>query len=204
MMKPSVTVRKAFEQFAILWLGAAILAFGLYNIHSQTRITEGGVLGMTLLLQYWFGITPGVTGLCLDAVCYFLGYRLLGKKFLIHAVTASCGFSFFYNIYERIGYVVPDLTAWPFLAAVLGGIFVGVGVGMIVRKGGASGGDDALALVISKVTGCRIAFAYFATDLVVLLLSLTYIPMKRIAFSLITVTISSGIIDLFQKKTKQQ
>lgn len=203
-MKSSVKIQKALLQFAVLWLGAAILAFGLYNVHSQTRITEGGVLGMTLLLQYWFGITPGITGLCLDAVCYFLGYRLLGKKFLIHAVIASCGFSFFYNVYERIGYVLPDLTAWPLAAAVLGGIFVGVGVGIIVRKGGASGGDDALALVIAKVTGCRIAFAYFATDLVVLLLSLTYIPMKRIAFSLITVMISSCIIDLFQKKTKQR
>lgn len=199
-MKCSEKIRNLMGQAAVLWLGAAILAFGLYNVHSQTKITEGGVLGMTLLLQYWFRITPGITGLCMDGICYFLGYRLLGKKFLVNAITASLGFSFFYNVYERIGYVLPDLSPYPLAAAVLGGVFVGVGVGIIVRKGGASGGDDALALIISKVTGCRIAIAYFVTDFVVLLLSLTYIPVERIAFSLITVTLSSFLIDCFQKK----
>lgn len=199
-MKRSEKFRRAVSQFTVLWLGAAILAFGLYNVHSQTQITEGGVLGMTLLLQHWFGITPGITGLCLDGLCYFLGFRLLGKAFLINAITASCGFSFFYNLYERIGYVLPDLSEYPLTAAVAGGLFVGIGVGIIVRKGGASGGDDALALIIAKGTGCRLAAAYFFTDFVVLMLSLSYIPFRRIAFSLITVTISSFIIDRFQKK----
>lgn len=199
-MKKKEKLQSAFIQFATLWLGAAILAFGLYNVHSQTQITEGGVLGMTLLLQHWFHITPGITGLCLDGLCYFFGYRLLGKQFLQNAVIASFGFSCFYNLYERMGYVLPDLSRWPLAAAIAGGMFVGTGVGIIVRKGGASGGDDALALIISKATRCRIAVAYFATDFVVLLLSLTYIPVQRIAYSLITVSISSFIIDRFQKK----
>lgn len=193
-------IRKIAGRFLLLWLGAAILAFGLYNVHSQTEITEGGVLGMTLFLQHWFQISPGITGLCLDGLCYFLGYRILGKTFLINAAAASCGFSFFYNIYERIGYILPDLSAFPLAAAILGGILVGTGVGIIVRTGGASGGDDALAILISKMSGWRIGFAYFFTDFVVLLLSLSYIPFRRIAYSFITVTISSCIIDCFQKK----
>ena len=77
----------------------------------------------------------------------------------------------------------------------LGGIFVGVGVGIVVAQGGSSGGDDALALVISKLSGLRLAKAYLFTDISVLTLSLTYIPFGRIIFSLITVTISSWIID---------
>ena len=55
--------------------------------------------------------------------------------------------------------------------------------------------DDALALVISKVTRWRLSFAYLFTDLTVLLLSLSYIPITRIAFSLVTVTLSSFLID---------
>ena len=88
------------------------------------------------------------------------------------------------------------------LAAVLGALFVGVGVGLIVRQGGSSGGDDALALSISKAVKCRISYAYLFTDLTVLTLSLSYIPFKRIAYSLITVTLSSWIIDCFQKGKK--
>ena len=81
----------------------------------------------------------------------------------------------------------------------LGGVFVGVGVGLIVRQGGSSGGDDALALVIHKVTGWRLSRAYLFTDLTVLFASLSYIPFRRIAFSLVTVTVSSLLIDFIKE-----
>ena len=76
---------------------------------------------------------------------------------------------------------------------------VGVGVGLIVRQGGSSGGDDALALVIHKLTGWRLSRAYLFTDLTVLFASLSYIPFRRIAFSLVTVTVSSLLIDFVKE-----
>ena len=63
----------------LLLLGSAILAFGLYNIHSMSNVTEGGILGLTLLLEYWFGISPSVSGFVLTILCYFLGWKLLGN-----------------------------------------------------------------------------------------------------------------------------
>lgn len=72
---------------------------------------------------------------------------------------------------------------------------MGIGVGLIIRQGGSSGGDDALALTISHTFGWRLSRCYLFTDITVLVLSLSYIPIKRIAFSLITVTISSCLID---------
>ena len=187
-----------WRHYAMLLLGVAILAFGLFNIHSRTAITEGGVLGMTLLIQHWFHITPGISGFILDATCYLLGFRLLGKAFLKNALVASAGFSLFYNLYEWMGPVLPDLSPYPLAAALLGSLFVGIGVGLVVREGGASGGDDALALIIAKVARCRISIAYLATDLTVLLLSLSYLPLRRIAWSLLTVTLSSFLIDKVQ------
>lgn len=178
-----------------LLLGAAVLAFGLFNIHSQSHITEGGVLGMTLLLQHWFRLSPSVTAPVLDVACYLLGLRFLGAGFLRWALAGSAAFSAFYRLYESFGYVLPDLGGRPLLAAVLGGLFVGVGVGLIVRAGGASGGDDALALVIAKVARCPLSRAYLATDLTVLTLSATYIPLHKIACSLVTVTLSSFCIE---------
>ena len=71
-------------------------------------------------------------------------------------------------------------------------------MGLIVRQGGSSGGDDALALVIGKITGWRLSRAYLFTDLTVLILSLSYIPLQKIVFSLVTVTISSWLIDFVQ------
>ncbi|MBR5521740.1 MAG: YitT family protein [Oscillospiraceae bacterium] len=184
--------------YAILFCGAAILSFGLFNIHSRSRITEGGVLGTVLLINHWLGISPGITNPILDMCCYLLGWRMLGNSFLKNAIFASLSFSACYNIWETIGYVLPDMSSTPLLAAITGAIFVGVGVGIVVKKGGACGGDDALAMVISKVTGWRIAQAYIITDITVLILSLSYIPFGKIIYSLLTVTLSSRIIDKIQ------
>ena len=98
--------------------------------------------------------------------------------------------------------MLPDLSEYPLLAAVSGGIFVGVGVGMIIRQGGSSGGDDALALTISRITRWKLSRSYLFTDLTVLGLSLTYIPLSRIIYSVITVTISSFLIDRIQNYNK--
>lgn len=186
--------RREFFRYAQLLLGSAILAFGLFNVHSQSRITEGGVLGTTLLLQHWFGISPSISEAVLDVCCYLLGLKYLGKSFLRYALTATGGFALSYALFERMGYMLPSMLDQPLLAAVVGSLFVGVGVGLVVRVGGAAGGDDALALVIAKLLHWPVSRAYLFTDLVVLLLSLTYIPLQNIACSLVTVTLSSFII----------
>ena len=186
--------RRELFRYAQLLLGSAILAFGLFNVHSQSRITEGGVLGTTLLLQHWFGISPSISEAVLDVCCYLLGLKYLGKSFLRYALTATGGFALSYALFERMGYMLPSMLDQPLLAAVVGGLFVGVGVGLVVRVGGAAGGDDALALVIAKLLHWTVSRAYLFTDLVVLLLSLTYIPLQNIACSLVTVTLSSFII----------
>ena len=85
------------------------------------------------------------------------------------------------------------------IAAVLGAVFVGVGVGLCVRIGGATGGDDAIALVIAKVTGWNISKAYLLTDFTVLGLSLSYLPPSRIACSLLSVMLSGKLIGMIQR-----
>ena len=62
-------LKSGIGRYAMLLTGAAILAFGLFNVHSQSRITEGGVLGMTLLIQHWMGVTPAVSEVILDVIC---------------------------------------------------------------------------------------------------------------------------------------
>lgn len=188
--------------YACLLLGAAILSFGMFNIHSQSQITEGGVLGMTLFLHHWTGISPGVYSFLLDMTCYIIGFKLLGTDFLKNAVFASTCYALLFRMWEAAGYLLPSFADRPLIAAILGGLFVGVGAGLIVRMGGASGGDDALALILHNVTKWKISHAYFFTDFVVLMLSVTYIPLTKILFSLLTVTISSTIIELVQGKEK--
>ncbi len=184
---------------AIAFLSSAFLAFGLYNVHSVSGITEGGVLGLTLLLEHWLGISPALSGLVLNAACYGLGWKLLGKDFLVYSAVSAGGFSAAYKIYELFPPLWPGISEKPLLAALIGAVFVGVGAGVCVRIGGAPGGDDALSMSLSRLLRINIQWIYLAFDLIVLGLSLTYIPLGRIVYSLLTVVISGQIIGFIQK-----
>lgn len=179
--------------------GSAILAFGLYNVHSMSGVTEGGVLGLTLLLQHWFGISPSVSGFVMNFLCYLLGFKLLGKEFIAYSVIAGGGFSLFYAVFERFPPLWPQLANFPLLAAVIGSLFVGIGVGLCVRIGSAPTGDDSLALSLSSLLNVGIQWIYLASDIIVLALSLSYIPLGRLMYSLLTVILSGQIIGFVQR-----
>lgn len=180
-------------------LSSAFLAFGLYNVHSMAGVTEGGVLGMTLLLDHWFSISPALSGMILNFLCYALGWKLLGRTFILYSIVATAGFSAGYRVCEQFPPLWPGLAELPLLAALLGAVFVGVGAGLCVRIGGAPGGDDALAMSISHVTGLKIQWVYLITDFVVLGLSATYIPWRRLGYSVLTVLLSGQIIGWIQR-----
>ena len=195
-----------FTPHRLFWLvlGTAILSFGIHNIHQRAAITEGGVIGLVLLMNHWLGIPPSIASPLLDFISYALAFKFLGLDFILTAAVASVSLAGFYRVWESFPPMLPDLTSYPLAAALLGGAFVGIGVGLIVRQGGSSGGDDALALVIHQLTGWKLSRSYLFTDLVVLGASLSYIPARRIAFSLVTVTVSSLLIDWVQGLGKEK
>jgi uncharacterized membrane-anchored protein YitT (DUF2179 family) len=191
------------KRFAIIILGTAISSFGIYNIHRQTHITEGGVLGLILLLNNWTGVSPAILTPLLDIICYAFAFRYLGWDFIKISLLSTLSLAGFFKLWEMFPPVLPNLSAYPLAAALAGGLFVGIGVGLIIGQGASSGGDDALALILSKLTHCRISHVYLATDITVLLLSLSYIPLNRIAYSLVTVTVSSLLIEQVQKLSQK-
>ena len=190
---------KAYIKYLLLVLGSAILAFGIYNIHSISSVTEGGVLGATLLIEHWLKISPSITSVILTALCYILGFKYLGKKFILYSAVSAGSFSLFYFIFEQFPRVIKGIENTPFIAAILGAVFVGLGVGICVKMGGAPTGDDALAMAFSKKYGKNIEIMYLITDISVLGLSLTYIPVSKLWYSFLTVILSGQIIGLIQK-----
>lgn len=196
---PALPFGLSWRKCLLNLLGSAILAFGLYNIHAFAGVTEGGILGATLLLQYWLGVSPAWSSLVMNAVSYLIGWRILGRDFILYSAVAGGGFSLAYALCELFPPLWPSLAAHPGMAAFAGAAFVGVGIGICVRAGGAPGGDDALAMAASHLTGWNIRWPYLFTDMLILLLSLSYIPLDRMAWSLVTVLLSGQIIGLFQK-----
>ena len=116
-----------------LVLGSAILAFGLFNVHSFSGVTEGGTLGLTLLFDHWFSISPAISSLILNAICYFIGWRTLGKDFIGYSAVCCASFSVFYWIFESVGPIFLQIADYRLVAALVGATFVGVGVGLCYR-----------------------------------------------------------------------
>ena len=194
-MKRAVICKRS----ATALLGSVVLAFGLYNIHALSGISEGGQLGLTLLLRHWFHISPALSGLVINIVCYALGFRTLGKPFLFYSAVSALGFSLTYRICECFPPIWPQLVNFPLLAALLGAVYVGMGCGLCVRAGGAPSGDDALAMSLSRIWKIKIEYVYMISDFAVLALSLTYIPLHKIGYSLLSVILSGMLVGFVQR-----
>lgn len=193
-------LKKELKDYFIIALGTFILTFGVYNIHSRGNISEGGVLGLILFLAHWFKINPSISSIILDYSLMILAQIILGGNFLKYSLFSSVCFSVFYYILSFTSPVLTFVLKNDLLSAIVGAIFVGVGVGLVVKIGGACGGDDSLAMILSKKFNLKISRAYLISDIAVLLLSLSYIPIDKIIYSLITVLISSNIIEYIKSR----
>lgn len=188
----------------MLLSGSLILAFGLCHIHAYAPITEGGILGLILLLDHHFALSPALSAIVLNIACYAIGLKMLGRAFLVNSAIATGSFSVFYALFDLLPPILAPITERPLLAAIVGAVAVGLGCGLAIRAGGAPSGDDALAMAISKRLACNISLVYLISDLIVLLLSLTYIPLTKILYSLLTVFLSGQIVSLLQRKTTEK
>ncbi|MGL6174555.1 MAG: YitT family protein [Cellulosilyticaceae bacterium] len=198
------TKKLPIKTILMVILGASILSFGTFNFNYQNNITEGGVLGLLLLFKNLFNISPSITNIILDFSLFCLGARFYGKSFLLYSALSTISFSASYRIWEALGPIAPNLNEHMLLASILAGLFVGVGVGIVVRAGGASGGDDVIALLVSKFTPLKVNWVYMITDFTVLILSLSYLEFEQIFYSLIAVTISGKLISIIYKDPEEE
>lgn len=190
------TKKVPIKSILMVMLGATILSFGMYNFNYQNNITEGGILGLLLLFKNLFDFSPSVTSVILDFSLFALGARFFGKSFLMYSFLSTATFASTYRLWETLGPIAPNLTGHMLLASIFAGLFVGVGVGFVVRAGGASCGDDVIALIVTKFIPIKINWVFMITDLTVLILSLSYLHFTQIFWSLIAVTISGKVIGL--------
>lgn len=188
-----------FSSCVVAFLASAFQAFGMYNIHALSGVTEGGIYGLVLLLDHWLNISPSISLFVMNVICYALGWKVLGRSFIGYSVVASLGYSVAYAICECFPPLWPQLADMPFAASIIGALFIGLGAGLCVRVGGATSGDDALAMSLTSLTKIPIQWLYLISDLSVLALSLSYIPLRRIGYSLLTVLLSGQIIGWIQK-----
>lgn len=187
------------KNILLILLGAAIFAFGLVHFNMQNHLAEGGFTGITLLLYFLFRIDPSYSNLVLNIPLFLIGWKLLGKKSFIYTVIGTVAVSLFLFIFQRFQLSIP-LEGDLFLAALFAGVFAGIGLGIIFRFGGTTGGADIIARLVFKYKGISMGRTMFAFDATVILISLlTYLDHKEAMYTLVAVFLGARVIDFMQE-----
>lgn len=180
-------------------LGSAIFSFGIVHFNMQNNLAEGGFTGITLLLYFLFNWDPSYINLLLNIPLFIIGWRLLGRNVFFYTLIGTIAVSVFLWIFQRYQINMPlkdDLT----LAALFAGVFIGVGLGIIFRFGGTTGGVDIIARLVHKYIGWSMGKTMFLFDVVVITLSLIfYLTYQEAMYTLVAVFVGARVIDFMQE-----
>lgn len=183
-------------RLAVILSGTFLLAFTYYHINYQNHLIEGGFVGLSLLGKYVLGISPTLTILILDIPVLIIAWIFKGKAFVCKTFISVGAFTISYGLMERYsGWVINLQDNLP-LAALLSGVLTGLGAGMVLRGGAASGGDDILSLMVSEWKGIKVGTVFILMDVIVLALSLFYMPLKETLYTVMAVVVAGYIITL--------
>lgn len=179
--------------FAIL-IGSFILAFSYYHINFQNNLAEGSFVGLALLGKYVFDISPALTMLLLDIPILIIALFVKGRTFIFYTAIGATSLSVFYELCERISPLIFDFSDNMLLAAIISGMLTGFGAGIVLRFGGTTGGDDILSLFISRISGLSVGTIFIIFDVIVLLLSLIYLPVAEVLYTILAVAVAGKMI----------
>jgi uncharacterized membrane-anchored protein YitT (DUF2179 family) len=183
------------KNYGMILFGACLLAFTYYHINFQNHLSEGGFVGLGLLAKYIFDISPALMMLALDIPLILVAWLVKGRQFIWNTVIASLAFTGFYDLFERYSPIVMDMSSMMPLASLLSGVLTGLGTGLVLRYGAATGGDDILSLLLSKYTGLSVGTIFLLLDVMVLSLSFWYLPAKEMLYTILAVVIASRVIN---------
>ncbi|MFD0695053.1 YitT family protein [Paenibacillus sp. GCM10027628] len=141
MTKSTLLRRSVF-----LFFGAALMSVGLEIFLVPNKIIDGGITGISIILSYLTNMQVGIFLTILNLPFLYIGYKMIGKTFALSTLFAILVMS----LGTLLLHPVPPLTIDPLLAAVFGGIILGIGVGMVIRFGGSLDGTEIIAILTSK------------------------------------------------------
>lgn len=142
-------VIRQFKTYLILFIGAIIAAFGLEEFLIPNQIIDGGVVGVAIVLSHLTSLSFALYIILLNIPFLYLGYLQIGRSFAFSTIFSVASLAYWTTVFRPLENVTYDL----FLAAIFGGIMVGIGVGLIIRYGGSLDGTEIVAIILAKKSG---------------------------------------------------
>ncbi len=195
--KEKIFSRRWFVSYALITIGAFIMASGYVLFISPYKIVPGGVYGIGIILYHLIGIPVGLTGLALNIPLTIIGIRLLGPRFGVKTVVGFILASVFIDGIAFLYGTEPLVENDPLLSSIFGGVFLGLGLGMIFKARATSGGSSIIAMVMTKYTRIPLGQSLMVIDAMIVFLGLLSFGDWTIPlYSLIVIFITGKVIDI--------
>ncbi|MED1410443.1 MULTISPECIES: YitT family protein [Bacillus] len=185
-------VNQRVKEIALITIGSLLFAIGINYFAIPNRLSEGGIIGLTVVTYYLFDWSPGIVNFGLNAILLAVGYKFFDKKTMIYTIIGIVETSLFLYVTEHIQYQVNGDTL---LAALFAGVFVGIGLGCMFKAGGTSGGSAILARLANQYLGWSVGKGVLIIDIVVIAGSVFIIGQEKAMYTLVAVFIGAKVID---------
>jgi uncharacterized membrane-anchored protein YitT (DUF2179 family) len=191
MSKKSTRV-KLLKKYLFLLLGSTLAAIGLEEFLVPNHIIDGGIVGISIISSYLTKLPLGVFIFVLNLPFLVVGYKQIGKTFVVSTLFSIITLS----IGVTILHPIPGITKDILLAAVFGGITIGIGVGLIIRHGGSLDGTEIVAIILDKRTGFSVGEIVMFFNLFILSSAGLIFGWDKAMYSLIAYFIAFKVIDM--------
>ncbi len=196
LQKDKLFSKRGLKNYSLIVIGSFILAAGFVLFITPYKIVPGGVYGISIVLHYMFGTPVGLMALAFDIPLTIIGIKVLGPRFGIKTVIGFVLTAVFVDSLTYFYGMEPLVEGDALLSSVFGGLFMGVGLGLIFKSRATSGGTDIVAMMISKYTQLPVGQLMIAVDSTIVLLGLVVFQDWKIPlYSLIVIFITGKVID---------
>jgi uncharacterized membrane-anchored protein YitT (DUF2179 family) len=185
-------MKEHLKNISLIIVGALIFAVGINYLAIPNQLSEGGVIGITIVTYYYWDLSPGVTNFVINAFLILVGWRLLDKRGMVYTILGIIFCSLFLYLTEN---KLTPVTTNPLLAAVFAGLLVGIGVGLVFLSGGTTGGSAIVARLCQKYFGWTLGNAMLIFDIVVIMASSFIIGIEKTMYTFIAVYIGARVVD---------
>ena len=198
-MKSNKKLLDNFLSFLLITLGATLAALALEIFLVPNNIIDGGIIGISIMISYITKVKLSILTFVLNIPFLIVGYKQLGKSFLIKAAYAMLVFSILLEQFKP----VPELTNDILLATVFGGLLLGIGVGFVIKFGACLDGTEVVAILINKKTSFSVGQVVMFLNFFIYSTSGLLFGWDRALYSILTYFITFKIIDMVSEGFEQ-
>jgi uncharacterized membrane-anchored protein YitT (DUF2179 family) len=178
------------KEITLIIIGSLFFALGVNWFAIPNELGEGGVTGISMIFYYLLGWSPGISNFIMNSLLLAIGYKVLNKRVTWYTIIAVFSTSLFIHLTEGMGHPVDIM-----LGTVFSGVFIGIGLGLVLRSGGTTGGSTIIARMLNQHFGWGVSTSMFVFDILVVIGSSFVIGIENTMYTGISIYISTKILD---------